>query len=451
MSIEDLTVHAFERGQLDAWELKKCHPVRRSREAPRDRADSPRPAHWWPAPDTRTAPHADRHRRLHRSGRVRAGERLGRHQRQPRHYRADDRLADCEGVDAVASEDEPVGIVAATRRWAVAEWLIHAGVDAERFPTKFRAETAGDHDLPELKSLLNNTTSASLLADRYLGEAIWPDVVADVDDPWELADCIVDGALERRLWEEWHASFDAGDYEECLERAEERHDALLGSEDFRGNFRGAFGPDSPWTQTWEQATEIARLAHQLGTWDERATDDVVSLYSDRDDGTWQIDNAVLNLVVAGEPETDLPDDHPATAALDDLRTQLQSEYVDYLEDLGDLVTETVEAGAPFVDEDHSYQFFTKESDGLESGQTIALFVIDALRLDLARRLADELRDYVATLPSDAPSSPSTKMSGSERFPQRPSSGRLLSRRERFRCSTSRWLMASYSRCETTVG
>ncbi|MDB2242700.1 BREX-5 system phosphatase PglZ [Halorubrum ezzemoulense] len=307
-----------------------------------------------------------------------------------------------EGVDAVASEDDPAEIVAATRRWAVAEWLIHAGVDADRFPPEFRAETAGAHDRPEIKKLLNTTASASLLADRYLGEAVWPDIVAEVDDPWELSDCVVDAALEHRLWEAWHTAFDAGNYETCLERAEERHDALLGSETHRGQYRGGYGPDSPWTRVWEQATEVARLGQQFATWADNATDDVVSLYADPDDGTWQIDNAVLNLVVAGDPETDLPDDHPATAALADLRTQLQSEYVTYLEDLGDLVTDTVEAGAPFVDADHSYQFFTKESAGLESGQTIALFVIDALRLDLARRLADELREHVATLPADAP-------------------------------------------------
>jgi hypothetical protein len=402
MSIEDLTVHAFERGQLNAWELKTAtqadDPAKR-REIARILHDQLTGGQLPTLEQLRTqivtGGYTDPVAFVLENGWSDIDD-------SPDTIEQMQDLLTSEGVDAVGSEDEPVGIVAATRRWAVAEWLIHTGVDAERFPTKFRAETAGDHDLPELKSLLNNTTSASLLADRYLGEAIWPDVIADVDDPWESADCIVDGALERRLWEEWHASFDAGDYETCLERAEERHEALLGSEDFRGTYRGAYGPDSPWTRTWEQAAEIARLAHQLGTWDERATDDVVSLYADRDDGTWQIDNAVLNLVVAGEPETDLPDDHPATAALDDLRTQLQSEYVEYLEDLGDLVTETVEAGAPFVDEDHSYQFFTKESDGLESGQTIALFVIDALRLDLARRLADELRDYVATLPSDAP-------------------------------------------------
>ncbi|KZX50050.1 BREX-5 system phosphatase PglZ [Haloarcula sp. K1] len=402
MSIEDLTVHAFERGQLDAWELKTTtrsdDPAKR-REIARILHDQLTGGQLPTLEQLRTrivtGGYTDPVAFVLENG-------WGDIDDSPGTIEQMQDLLTSEGVDAVASEDEPAGIVAATRRWAVAEWLIHAGVDAERFPTECRAETAGDHDLPELKSLLNNTTSAGLLADRYLGEATWPDVVADVDDPWDLADCLVDAALERRLWEEWHASFDAGDYETCLGRAEERYDALLGSEDFRGTYRGAYGPDSPWTQTWEQAAEVARLAHQLETWDERATDDVVSLYADPDDGTWQIDNAMLSLVVAGAPESDLPADHPAVDTLDDLRTQLQSEYVEYLEALGDRVTETVEAGAPFVDEDHSYQFFTKESAGLESGQTVALFVIDALRLDLARRLADELRDYVATLPADAP-------------------------------------------------
>ena len=307
-----------------------------------------------------------------------------------------------EGVEAVAGETDPAAIETGTRRWAVAEWLIHAGVDADRFPGEFRAETAGAHDPPELESLLNDTTAPDSIAGRYLGRAIWPDVVEGVDDPWDLSSCIVDAALERRLWETWHASFEAGDYETCLDRAETRHDALLGSEDARGNYRGGYGPESPWTETWDQAAEVARLAHRLDTWDESAPDDVVSLYADEDDGTWQIDDAVRNLVVSGQPETGLPDDHPATGTLDDLRTGLQSEYVDYLEDLGDLVTETIEAGAPFVEADHAYQFFTKEADGLESGQTVALFVVDALRLDLARRLADELREYVATLRGDAP-------------------------------------------------
>ena len=402
MSIEDLTVHAFERGQLDAWELKNATQS----DDPQQRREIARILH-----DQLTGGQLPTLEQL-RTQIVTGGY------TDPVAFVLENGWADIdddpqtvdqmkdlltsEGVDAVADESEPTTIETQTRRWAVAEWLIHAGADPEQFPNEFRAETAGVHDLPELKSLLNNTTSPNRIADDYLGEAVWPDVVDTIDDPWELSSCIVDATLERRLWNEWHASFDTGDYEECLDRAEERHEALLGSEDIHGNYRGAYGPDSQWTQTWEQAVEVARLAHQLDTWDESVNDDVVSLYADEDDGTWQIDNAVLNLVVSGEPETDLPDDHPATETLDDLRTQLQSEYVDYLEDLGDLVTETIEAGAPFVNEDHAYQFFTKESGGLESGQTVALFVIDALRLDLARRLADELREYVATLPADAP-------------------------------------------------
>jgi hypothetical protein len=305
-----------------------------------------------------------------------------------------------EGVDAVVNETIPTDIVAATRRWAVAEWLIHAGADASLFPPEYRPRTTGP--VTELKSVLNNTRAPQRVADRYLREEVWPEVVDELDGPWTLTDCLVDAALERRLWEEWIASFDAGGYRHCLDRAEERYQELRGSQGYDDTYRGGYGPDNAWTETWEQATEVARLAHRLDTWDERPTDDVVSLYADEDDGTWQIDNAVLNLVVSGEPETDLPNDHPATETLDDLRTQLQSDYVDYLDDLGDLVTEKIETGAPFVDEDHAYQFFTKESDGLESGQTVALFVIDALRLDLARRLADELREYVATLPADAP-------------------------------------------------
>jgi hypothetical protein len=402
MSIEDLTVHVFGSEQIQAWELKNATEAN----DPQHRREIARILH-----DQLTGGQLPTLEQL-RTRIVTGGY------TDPVAFVLENGWADIdddpqtvdqmkdlltsEGVDAVAGESTPTAIETQTRRWAVAEWLIHAGADAEQFPSEFRAETAGAHDLPELKSLLNNTTSPGLIADRYLGETIWPDVVDTIEDPWELSSCIVDAALERRLWDEWHASFDAGDYVECLNRAEERHDALLGSEDIHGNYRGAYGPDSPWTKTWEQAGEVARLAHQLDTWDESVNDDVVSLYADEDDGTWQIDNAVLNLVVAGEPETDLPNDHPATETLDELRTQLQSDYVDYLEELGDVVTETIESGAPFVDEDHAYQFFTKESDGLESGQTVALFVIDALRLDLARRLADELREYVATLPADAP-------------------------------------------------
>ncbi|WP_323676876.1 BREX-5 system phosphatase PglZ [Halorubellus sp. PRR65] len=402
MSIEDLTVHAFERGQLDAWELKTTTQT----DDPAKRREIARILH-----DQLTGGQLPTLEQL-RTQIVTGGytdpvafvleNGWGDIDDSPDTIEQMQDLLTSEGVDAVATETDPEGIVTATRRWAVAEWLVHAGADPDLFPKEFRTEAAGAHKLPELKSVLNNTSAPNLIADRYLGEEVWPSVVSDIDDPWELADCLVDGALEHRIWDEWQTRFEAADYETCLEWAEERFEELRGSKGYHGGYKGAYGPDNVWTKTWEQATEVARLAHRLDTWDERATDDVVSLYADEDDGTWQIDNAVLNLVVSGEPETELPDEHPATGALDDIRAELQSEYVDYLEDLGDLVTETVEAGAPFVEEDHAYQFFAKESAGLESGQTVAIFVIDALRLDLARQLADELREYVASMPAEVP-------------------------------------------------
>jgi len=116
-----------------------------------------------------------------------------------------------EGVDAVANEAEPVE---SSRRHgaAVAEWLIHAGADAERFPSEFRAETAG-YDLPELKSVLNTTDPASSPTATS----------ARRSGPTSSRTLATVGtghlyrrrrALERRLWRRWHASFDDGDYED---------------------------------------------------------------------------------------------------------------------------------------------------------------------------------------------------------------------------------------------
>ncbi len=392
LSIEDLTVRAFGSEQLQAWELKSATEA----DDPEQRREIARILH-----DQLTGTQLPTLEQL-RTQIVTGGY------TDPVAFVLEngwgdiddsretvDQMTDLltgEGVDAVAGEPDPSGIVTQTRRWAVAEWLIHAGADPELFPSDFRAETAGSWDLPSLKAVLNKTGKAGRIADAYLGEEVWPEVVERLDDAWSLADCAVDASLEARLWEEWHADFEDGNYDTCLDRASARHETL----------QTEYGEENAWAETWGQAAEVARLAHRLDTWDEQATDDVVSLYADREEGTWQIDNAVLNLVVSGEPETDLPTAHPARETLDDLRTHLQSEYVEYLEDLGDIVTETVEAGAPFVDEDHAHEFFTKEAAGLESGQTVALFIIDALRLDLARQLADKLREHVATLQSDAP-------------------------------------------------
>jgi len=81
--------------------------------------------------------------------------------------------------------------------------------------------------------------------------------------------------LNTRLWDEWTQSFNAGEYETCASQATQRHDRL----------DATYG-DVPWTQVWEQAIDVATLAAELETWEERGdTSDVVDLYGDVEDGT----------------------------------------------------------------------------------------------------------------------------------------------------------------------
>ncbi len=308
-------------------------------------------------------------------------------------------------VDGVTDEDV---LVTRTRRWAVAEWLVEEGLDPSLLDAEYRPESSSGLGIsrPELQSLLSKVDPerAEELAHVYLDPdaQFWHDILRSYDDPWKLADCPVDASLEHELWNEWLQAFHDGEYETCTTRASTRYQRL----------ETTYG-DVPWTSVWKQAVEVAKLAHELETWEERGdTTDVVDLYGDVDDGTWQIDNAVFNLIISGEPEHGLPEEHPATASLDDLRTSLtESRYLDYLSDLGDLVADQIEAGSPFVGENYAHQFFDQEQEHLQSGQSVALFIVDALRFDLAHELAESVRRelpslevdetaWVGTLPSD---------------------------------------------------
>ncbi|WP_137286972.1 BREX-5 system phosphatase PglZ [Halorussus salinisoli] len=311
-----------------------------------------------------------------------------------------------EGVAAVEGVTDDRALVERTRRWAVAEWLADEGLDESLLDPEYRPEPDSGLGVsrPELRSVLSKTERPEELARVYLDPdaRFWHDLLRTYDTPWDLADCPVDASLEHELWDEWTHVFGAGDYETCVGRATQRHRRL----------ERTYG-DVPWTRVWEQAIEVANLANELDTWEERGdTDDVVGLYGDVEEGTWQIDDAVFNLIVSGEPETDLPEEHPATTTLDELRTSLvETRYLDYLGDLGDLVADQVEAGSPFVGENHAHQFFAEEQEHLQSGQSVALFVVDALRFDLAHQLAESVRRrlpslevdesaWVGTLPSD---------------------------------------------------
>lgn len=310
------------------------------------------------------------------------------------------------GVTAVDGERDAQTIVDRTRRWAVAEWLVDEGLDKSVLPQEYQPEPSTGFGVsrPELRSVLSKTERKQELARVYLDpeQRFWHDILRTDDDPWNLVDCPVDASLEHRLWDEWTQSFYAGDYEQCATQAERRHERL----------DATYG-DVPWTRLWDQAIDVATLASELETWDESGdTSDVVDLYGDVENGTWQIDNAVFNLIVSGKPETALPEEHPATAKLEDLRSSLvESGYLEYLTDLGELVAEQIDAGSPFVGENHAHQFFAEEQEHLQSGQSVALFIVDALRFDLAHELAESIRrelpqlevdesKWVGTLPSD---------------------------------------------------
>jgi len=313
-----------------------------------------------------------------------------------------------KGVAAVEGVTDETELVKRTRRWAVAEWLVEEGLEKSLLDAAYQPEPSSGLGVsrPELQSMLSKVESerAEELAQVYLdpGERFWHDVLRTYDDPWDLAECPVDASLEHELWDAWTKSFRNEEYETCASQASKRHERL----------ETTYG-DVPWTNVWAQAVEVAKLAHDLDTWEERGdTTDVVDLYGDVDDGTWQIDNAVFKLIISGEPETELPEEHPATATLDDLRSSLvESRYLDYLSDLGNLVVDQIEAGSPFVGENYAHQFFDQEKEHLQSGQSVALFIIDALRFDLAHEVAEAVRRklpsleveenaWVGTLPSD---------------------------------------------------
>jgi hypothetical protein len=310
------------------------------------------------------------------------------------------------GVTAVEGVTDAGPIVSRTRRWAVAEWLVDEGLDKSLLPTEYQPESSAGIGIsrPELRSVLSKTERPEELAQIYLDpkQRFWHDILRTYDDPWELAECPVDASLEHELWDAWTQSYHDGEYESCATQARQRRDRLSST----------YG-DVPWTDVWRQAVDVAELAAELETWEERGdAGDVVDLYGDVENGTWQIDNAVFNLIISGTPETALPEEHPATATLEDLRSTLvETRYLEYLTELGDLVVDQIAAGAPFVDENHAHQFFAEEQEHLQSGQSVALFIVDALRFDLAHQLAESIRrelpqlevnedTWVGTLPSD---------------------------------------------------
>lgn len=295
--------------------------------------------------------------------------------------------------------DSPEEIEDVVWRWAVARWLVAEGMDVEAFPDGFGTVGSTLGDINPLKRIVESRQSPRLAA-RYLGERYWEDEIAAYDEPWELAACPVDGALDAALWNHWYQALEDGEFDRCVERATKRRQVLE-----------VYPDDTPWVILWEQAAQIAELRSRFADWDDRSPSfDPFDAYANSENGTWEIDHRVLKLEVTGEPERDrLLNPHPATETLPDLRAELlESRYLDYLEEMSEAVISSFNTGSPLAGKDAAYEWWTDNEEVLATGETVALFFIDALRFDLARELASRLREEysvtedarISTLPSE---------------------------------------------------
>lgn len=324
------------------------------------------------------------------------------------------------GVVGLSPQDAPDTIVQQVRRWAVAGWLLESGLPVEYLSRGADYKRSAGLAKRRLEAVLRSE-GAQRLQRVYL-QSFWPDAIDRVDDPWSLATCPVGGSLEAKLWEAWLSDFSQGRLDACHRNARNRANVLRSAYDDRGTHDA-----SPWVRAWEQGADLAELARRYEAWESRGDTPVYALYGDLDNGTWHIDRAVRALIVSGTPEAALPAGHPVKEHLPPIRDQLvQDRYLSYLTAMGEEMESALLSGRLFGSEElrQTYTFWNEHKAELATGQSVALFYLDALRLDLARELAERLRGegyevkeslWLGTLPSKTeygmgaltPGSPST--------------------------------------------
>lgn len=180
-----------------------------------------------------------------------------------------------EHVPHIEAEDGPSQIVQKVRRWAVAGWLNQAGLPEENFPEPIASSHLA-YAYRRQASVLKTDPQTDVLS-RYQ-TSFWPEVIGDLDDPWALVECPVDGTLEERLWTTWLAGFDAERFDTCRERVGTRIEVLHTA---TGRADKPIGKSSPaWIRVWRQAASLADLARRYETWDERNVP-AHALYADR--------------------------------------------------------------------------------------------------------------------------------------------------------------------------
>lgn len=304
------------------------------------------------------------------------------------------------GVPEVDEAEDVNALADRARRWAVAVWLQEAGLDPSSFPEAYRADTPKAQEAYHRLRDRMQGADAGRTEQIYLGRPWWPDVIESVDNPTPLVGCPVEGALDARLWDAWGERLEADDFENASALAERR---VKGLEEV---YKRSARTSSTFLRCWEQASDVA----ELGALSERVAanldrDDPVEVYAREEDGAWRIDAAVRRLVVAGRPETDLPDEHPGRETLPTWREKMVgSRYLDHLRVLAERIREAVAEGSFFTETECVTRFWSKSyhREELAAGEEVALFFLDGLRLDLAYELAEHLREALGP-DGDAPS------------------------------------------------
>lgn len=305
------------------------------------------------------------------------------------------------GLELISDEDEPEDIVEKARKWAVAEWMVLEGLEVSKLPSLLKKVGSGLPGTPVLKEVLTDNKNSGL--EEIFLEAYLKEVVEDLDDEdiWAIGSCPVDGALESRLWNHWKKTLEEKDFKELEELVDLRFNAV----------REAYGENAAITQVWFQAKQLTSLAHQYEERkDVNKEEDLIDTYCNRKSGFWKIDRDVRKIITSGEPEKKLRTSHESSEDLKEIREKLvEKGYIDHIQRLAEHTRDILGEPSFFKDNKHAFHFWKDNDEKMASGESTAVFYLDALRYELSRELAEKLREEglevteetrIGMLPSD---------------------------------------------------
>ena len=315
-------------------------------------------------------------------------------------------------VPGIASAATPEAITDAVRRWCVAGYLDNAGVPRDLFPDDIVGHLDEGYRKLSVVSQ-NHGIPSDLFATPY-----WDSVVEqawnEMSNPWKLVECPVDQSLEQQLWKAWRQRFEEGDFDACNRYADRRVEALRSAYNLSHD-TPLRANDPADLLIWHQASALSTLGEHYKDYEKNTSGSWHTRYADKASGSWRIDRDVRRIILSGSPEEDLPVDHPACDDLPKWRQKYTVDrYLQYLRKLSKLTKRTfrngqVERAVKAEDLSLACRFWDAHDRELAESTDTALFYIDALRLDLAYELSDQLKErgltteptvHLGTLPSE---------------------------------------------------